>query len=755
MPNGADPDAVIRALNDVGVDFSVPRPSLVDFLGNPEFTPYPALAAGLLKLLTGRGRMLRRPVFIDVIVFNYEHSPGNPSPRRLEDVDFAVLEAAVLEGFNNRHGEQNTDFGSLLKPLDQGNLPGELERRPRRSSASRVQALCRSIKIKDAVLPALATVWDRHEAGKPSRNEFETGIYTVFDKLDGEQHEGLARAFQGYSELRRNRTGECFFDDRLAKAVSNRPLEKAEFAAEFVREGLAFLRQQMFPKSGGEKGPGQVRPWQNPQADDPNDAPQPWPWLTAIRPDESSPTKQFGNNESFFGAPGMGLVEPEPWQFEQTCEFKPDPSGAIVAVCERVHPMALPGSLFGGSCEGGPNYQFRNDCLRIPAQRPGGSIALRGFNFITPSVKVHLKSRDVPGLAPISQDCIVYGDRITAVKDEQGKVIADFRVEDWVDVPIPSEHLGRPLEPGLYEIRVSVSDSAASGGPIVRESNTLLLRIEPDPNVHFLLRSTGGRCIKETPGGGDDEIWWDAFVGHLVPNNQPLEAGRTTITVEEISRESFPRPEWEDVDEGDSVAHNLQIFGPGPFKLNGVVAVAIVGFEIDDEDAARDQLQGFWDAYFVAFKGIAELALNLGGPSAVSGLAELLVKEGAIKGAATALSAATVIAVYIAVITLIGTGFWAAWAPADLIALDFFILDPQMAFDSTASKKPQLRDTVRQFGGEFDENDVLVRVTQRARKEPSGGSVATLVQEIQYDTQHDGEEFASYALEFRLTRTLT
>jgi hypothetical protein len=118
MPNENDPSVTIRTLNDMGVDFSIPRASLVDFLGNPEFTPYPALAAALIKSLSGRS--LRLPVFFDVIVFNYEHSPGIPSPRRLEDVDFAVLESAVIEGFNNRHGEQNTNFQSLLKPLDQG-----------------------------------------------------------------------------------------------------------------------------------------------------------------------------------------------------------------------------------------------------------------------------------------------------------------------------------------------------------------------------------------------------------------------------------------------------------------------------------------------------------------------------------------------------------------------------------------------------------------------------------------------------------
>ncbi|MGE0211423.1 MAG: hypothetical protein AB7S41_06985 [Parvibaculaceae bacterium] len=114
MPTGSDPAAVITALDKVGVDFSVDRSDLLDWLGNPEFTPYPAIAQAIFKLLNGR--VLRNPVFMDVIVFNYEHSPGSPSPRRVEDVDLRLLEAAILEGFNNRYGEQNTDFQTITKP---------------------------------------------------------------------------------------------------------------------------------------------------------------------------------------------------------------------------------------------------------------------------------------------------------------------------------------------------------------------------------------------------------------------------------------------------------------------------------------------------------------------------------------------------------------------------------------------------------------------------------------------------------------
>jgi hypothetical protein len=116
MPNDTDPESVIRALDKAGVDFSIPKPDLVDFLHNAEFTPYPAMSAALLALLDGS--MLKRPVFLDVIVFNYEHSPGEPSPRRTEDVSTGLLEASVLEGFNNRYAQQETAFSGLLKPLD-------------------------------------------------------------------------------------------------------------------------------------------------------------------------------------------------------------------------------------------------------------------------------------------------------------------------------------------------------------------------------------------------------------------------------------------------------------------------------------------------------------------------------------------------------------------------------------------------------------------------------------------------------------
>lgn len=103
---------IIQALRRAGVDFSVPESQLRDWLANPDFTPYPAISQMVLL----RGRRLTAPVYLDVIVWNYEHTAGVPSPRDLTDVRPEVLETAVLAASNERHGTRVTDFEQLLEP---------------------------------------------------------------------------------------------------------------------------------------------------------------------------------------------------------------------------------------------------------------------------------------------------------------------------------------------------------------------------------------------------------------------------------------------------------------------------------------------------------------------------------------------------------------------------------------------------------------------------------------------------------------
>ncbi|MGH8604397.1 MAG: hypothetical protein ACREXR_16945, partial [Gammaproteobacteria bacterium] len=126
------PSDTLLALRNVGIDFSVPEADLRQWLNNPSFTPYPALAAVLLNLL--EGKRLRQPVFIDVIRAKYEDVLGASSPRSVADVDFALLRAAVLEGHIERYGEAVTDFEGLVDIFIIAALPAQ----PGRSGHTRV-----------------------------------------------------------------------------------------------------------------------------------------------------------------------------------------------------------------------------------------------------------------------------------------------------------------------------------------------------------------------------------------------------------------------------------------------------------------------------------------------------------------------------------------------------------------------------------------------------------------------------------------
>ncbi|MFE7133063.1 BTAD domain-containing putative transcriptional regulator [Streptomyces sp. NPDC057638] len=102
--------SVVQALGMIGVDFSVPEAALRGWLANPLHSAYPWLSQTLLL----QGWRFTAPVYLDVITWNYEHTPGARSPRGLAAVRLDILRAAVLEGSNSRHGTSVTEFRQLL-----------------------------------------------------------------------------------------------------------------------------------------------------------------------------------------------------------------------------------------------------------------------------------------------------------------------------------------------------------------------------------------------------------------------------------------------------------------------------------------------------------------------------------------------------------------------------------------------------------------------------------------------------------------
>ena len=210
--------------------------------------------------------------------------------------------------------------------------------KPKQRPARKVQALCDSIGIADSILPALAVLWDRYRAGEAGRNDFEDEVQKIFASLDRKKQDSLAIAFAGYQKLRRSGKGECLFNDCLADAGRKEPIERSWFTEELLREGLKLTGQVVFGGSRGVMGPGKVRLWDNTVFHGPNGSGTtiyqgPWPWLTAICTNSSS-YEEFGNIESFRPAPGTSHIW-QNYQYAQTCDFKPDPSGTIQATCER------------------------------------------------------------------------------------------------------------------------------------------------------------------------------------------------------------------------------------------------------------------------------------------------------------------------------------------------------------------------------------------------------------------------------------
>ena len=632
---------------------------------------------------------------------------------------------------------------------------------PRRSHARLIRELYGKVRTSDAILPALTALWERHQAGLSPRNDFETLLYGVIDRMDKRHRDALAKGFGAYANFRDHlRVDKRLFDTRLATSVATTPLDRDAFVLQVLTQGLNIAVDQFFPNSNGKMGPGKRRPWLlGAHAPDASHGPAsilgPWPWLTAIS-DNPSPSSglEFGNTESFIPVPPDRVWNPKAEQFEQTCRVEVDPAhGTPVVTCEFVHPSSIPGGLFGdGVCLGGPNYTVGNRCLRIPAQRAGDSVRVRGFNLIAPEITIHLKSKDNPSQPEVTIVCPVWGDQKTPVTDASGTVIANMSVDDGVLVPIPlndpdPHHIGDPFPPGLYILWATVKDPGdpASGQPPVeRKSNELLLQILPGANMPFQFRSQHGRCIEATFGiGNDDEIWWNATVGTVTVGSVPPDPNRPpTIALSDIKYLAFPRPPWSDVDDGDVVDfETVSLFGPAPFEQRMSVAIGLIGLEIDSEHAANAEIRTFGDA-FVEGLGTAVQAAFTSEGTAV-GLSQLAVKAGVAAG--TAFTAALIAGAVIAAVAFVSLVAWAAWAAPDLIALDVMLLDAVSAVDMTDPRKPLPPATTRTLGS--DDDSVTVH-QQPLKKEPVDNTKATWVQENDYKTSR-----AHYALEFRLTRT--
>jgi len=609
--------------------------------------------------------------------------------------------------------------------------------KPKRRPSQKAGCLCGTLGFRDAVVPAMVALFDRFDAGEKARNEYESGLYTSLEKLSTEQQAALKNGFDAYRKLSK-RLHECLFDDRLSRP-GERGLDPGDIIEAIVGEGLSYLGQTLYSNSDGIVGPGLVRLWTVTLPVPPNGsgAPQtfsgPWPWLTAIRPDPAA-VQEFGSKVSFRDEPGGQPYPYQPWQIARDCTYSTPPAPMSVTCVPRTPPPPPPGSLLPNFCEGGEDYTLNGQCMQFAVTEPGATIALRGVNFITPSVTVRFAHQTDPSVRA-DVPAMVFGDQKTPITDAAGHVIVDWTVSDIALAAVPKEHPGSPgtpLPPGLYDVSVlvdNVTSATYAGGVAAQlESNKVILQVDPDPTISFNLWSDHGHCYSETDGLGSDEIWWDAWVVNF--KTAPTTAAASLGPLDHIE---FARDPWDDMDSGED---------PGAFSAtlwngaigHGIVVAGLVGFEVDSEAAAREQLKNFGDSFAYYLGQVWTGALSLEGTAAaIAKMVSLTVTQGLI--------ALAVIAAIVLVVGLV----WASWAAADQIAIDLMTLNARQAWNLTApaGQLPALEHV--EYGTDQELSTSHAPIGKR--QDVPGAMV--------YEAEHQywsGEEDSHYGLNFQLAR---
>jgi hypothetical protein len=294
-----------------------------------------------------------------------------------------------------------------------------------------------------------------------------------------------------------------------------------------------------------------------------------------------------------------------------------------------------------GDCSG--NFLSDGTCLRVPDVEAGQGVVLEGVNFISVDATVRLIGQ-ATGTTTHEVAAHVVGDIDTPLSEVVNGVtmpIRDSRVHDRIVFRVPDD-----AGPGIYAFQVAVpnvSSIPALGNPII--SNPQYLRVVPPATARYQIASETLNAREETSPAsfGSDEVSIRILA-------IPLLADLTTGAVQEVSFR------FGDVDSGEQRDMTRVLFSHQQ-NIAGV-ALSIVGFEIDSEDAFKRQIDSFSAAFIDILKKewdfIKAAIASAGGFEAIKGLG--------VKGfIALGIAAAITLAIDV---------FVALWAPADLIIED-------------------------------------------------------------------------------------
>jgi len=620
----------------------------------------------------------------------------------------------------------------MLDPARGEHARGHKIHKPKQPPMVKLANWCCDWPIKDSLAPILALIWRRVQKGIAPKNDFEKAMVAFFDRLAPRHREALEVGMKAYEKIPDGR--RCAFEDRFDEWPDDRPLDPAFLTKVLLEEIVKLGRHGVFNVGDGKPSISEMRIWKLPNGPFISETerqvvPGPWPWICAVNPGADN-VKWFRNLDVIFPdkAP-ISSFKPDLHEFSVTCKVTTDPANPknLNVTCAD----NVPTTGFA-VCEGGNSYNFHEPgtgkfrCLKIPVCVAGQGVALQGFNYLSMNCKVVVKKAD--GKFPdMVLPCDVMSDDNPPTKN------ASCSVRDRLTFTLPRtirDGLNdRPVPPGRYSIEVHVPNEtnyapAPGFAPAEFVSNVALIDIVPPLDITYQVWVDRGNCYEETDGLGSDEPWFVGYTGTYQAVGSQV--------IDTVSHEILKE---DDVDSGDWIGFSpVQLFS-AQLKPEGCVGIAVLGLEVDSDDAAKEQVTSFGEAYELYWKQFFTVLS--------SGTAGGLLGDGIAAAIGGAGITASLVVGGIALIVIAGLGlFYAAWAPADPIGYDLIIYDQVSLFFLTTPGSPLPLQDAGGIG-------YITWSTFPKGITPTSATTAEYREERQYRAQ---DEDSKYGLDFRVTR---
>lgn len=648
-----------------------------------------------------------------------------------------------------RAKQKNNDCCELLIGILK-QLPGYQDadvHKPKQSVKVKTANLCGMWYTKDNIVPVLMLLLRRFLSKATPANLFESTVQQFLADLPEKKLHALRIGLDAYHRLPAGKR-ECIFETRFDDADDEALLDPDFIFKTWLQQAIRFGRGQLYDQPGGTAGPGKVRPWEQKFAKPPNGGgidtvTAPWPWICAVNPGADGHLWYKNMEVTRPGNIPLDQFRFEPYEFSLTCTSQPDPSraGHVEIKCDYERPSG--GGLFASPCNGDVRYNYPwqggTVCLTIPKTYPGQGIALRGLNFFSSNCTVRLKKLDSPPFQDIVLPCSVMGDQETP-ELRDGKPVASCEVRDQITFTIPERVRSGlndiPVPPGRYSVEVHVPNEigyapTAGTAPPEFVSNTVWLDMQPNPNQRFRVWSDEAFCIDETSPAafGSDEPWFRAVIARWVPDgsqNAPF------ISFVDIMK-------TDDVDSGEWISMPVAELFRDALKQGEVIGISVIGLEVDSEEAAKEQIDSFGEAYVEYWKQVyTQVSSGTAGSFAGKGLATL-VDTGQITASLVGGGIA------LGVIAALGI-LYALWAPADPIGYDFMVYDALTLY--------KLTDPAQPIPGPMPDqkmpDSITLRVTPKSKQvDDPGGTQATYSEDHYYMSDDQG---SNYRLVYRFGR---